>query len=410
MLTEKIRVAVLLGGASNEKETSLDSGRNVFYKLSPHKYHAIALFVSSSLELYKLTQSQLVRNSTQEIKWSDLPTIADFVFNALHGGEGENGSVQGALEMLGLPYNGSSVLASALCMNKYKTNQLLAMNGFDVPRHIYVTKQDPSIHSPSPLATANTQGEREDNISKDEDSISSSLFKFAPSPFALSVLRSFLAEKNVSKGSKLENPLIVKPHDDGCSVMVQKANTPDELIAAIEKVLENKDAVLIEECIIGMELTVGVIGNDVARALPPSQAISAHGILSIEEKFLPGAGENQTPAPLPHTALRFVQDTMERAYTTLQCKGYVRIDCFYQSAEISPTGKERVVILEINTLPGLTPATCLFHQAAEIGLKPMEFIDLIITLGFEEHKPDFKHKDLFPHAALLEKNYKEMNG
>ncbi len=377
MLTEKIRVAVLLGGASNEKETSLDSGRNVFYKLAPHKYDAIALFVSSNLELYKLTQSQLVRNSTaeivellqesQKIKWSDLPTIADFVFNALHGGEGENGSVQGALEMLGMPYNGSSVLASALCMNKYKTNQLLAINGFDVPKHVYF--------SPSPVS-----------------------YDGRP-------LKDLCKEIT----AQLSWPMIVKPHDDGCSVMVQKANTQEELIAAIEKVLEQKNAVLIEECITGMELTVGVIGNDVARALPPSQAISAHGILSIEEKFLPGAGENQTPAPLPKETLRFVQDVMEQVYTTLQCRGYVRIDCFYQSADISPTGKERVVILEINTLPGLTPATCLFHQAAEIGLKPMDFIDLIITLGFEEHNPTFKHKDLFQYASLLQKNYQELN-
>jgi D-alanine-D-alanine ligase len=175
--------------------------------------------------------------------------------------------------------------------------------------------------------------------------------------------------------------------------MVQKATNEASLIAAIEVVLQEKDAVLIEECITGMELTVGVIGNNTAHALPPSQAISAHGILSIEEKFLPGAGENQTPAPLAPETLRFVQDIMEKVYTTLQCKGYVRIDCFYQNAQQSPTGKERVVILEINTLPGLTPATCLFHQAAEIGLTPMAFIDTIITLGFEEHAPE-KIKEL----------------
>ena len=353
MHTQKTRVAVLLGGPSNEKETSLDSGRNVFYKLSPHKYEPIALFVSNTLELYTLTQSQLVRNSTKEIvellvpsqkiKWNDLPTIADFVFNALHGGEGENGSVQGSLEILGIPYNGSSVLASALCMNKYKTNQFLAAHGFDVPQHSHITKEGWS------------------------DSL----------PLVLSL----------SKDSHLTYPLIAKPHDDGCSVMVQKVHNEKELNIAIEKILEQKDAALIEEYITGMELTVGVIGNDTVRALPPSQAISAHGVLSIEEKFLPGAGENQTPAPLPQQTLRFVQDVMEKVYKTLQCKGYARIDCFYQNAETSPTGKERVVILEINTLPGLTPATCLFHQAAEIGLKPMEFIDMIITLGFEEHTP-----------------------
>lgn len=385
METKKMRVAVLLGGASNEKETSLDSGRNVFYKLAPQKYNATPVFVSNNLELYTLTQSQLVRNSTKEIvellqesqkiKWSDLPNMFDFVFNALHGGEGENGSVQGALEILGLPYNGSSVLASALCMNKYKINQLLAMNGFHVPEHVYITKKEwISSH---------------DNILK--------------SLRSLAVLRSF---SEVEGGEENKVGLIVKPHDDGCSVMVQKVTNDTELTAAIENVLQHKDAVLIEECITGMELTVGVIGNSTARALPPTQAISTHGVLSIEEKFLPGAGENQTPAPLPQEALCFVQDVMEQVYTTIGCKGYVRIDCFYQNAEQSPTSKERVVILEINTLPGLTPATCLFHQAAEIGLTPMEFIDTIITLGFEEHAPE-KYKDIV-HAISLQQVHQEL--
>ena len=86
--------------------------------------------------------------------------------------------------------------------------------------------------------------------------------------------------------------------------MVQKVTNNDELITAITAVLNEKDAVLIEECITGIELTVGVIGNDTPRALPPSQAICSSDILSIEEKFLPGAGENQTPAPLPQSGLR----------------------------------------------------------------------------------------------------------
>jgi len=134
-----------------------------------------------------------------------------------------------------------------------------------------------------------------------------------------------------------------------------------------------------------MELTVGVIGNNMPQALPPSQAVATAGILSIQEKFLPGAGENQTPAPLSPETLVNVQKIMERVYKELNCKGYARIDCFYQSAQESKTGQERVIILEVNTLPGLTPATVIFHQAAELGIKPMDFIDKIIQLGFEEH-------------------------
>lgn len=358
MNTPKIRVAVLMGGDSNEKEISLTSGRNITYKLSPHKYLAIPLFVTDSMELYQINQSLLVRNSTKEIQslvtpenkitWNDLPSIADFVFIGLHGGKGENGTVQGALEMLGMPYNGSSVLASSLCMDKYKTAQFLQAQGFDVPCELLITY---------------------DQWMADKDSTIA------------------MIEQTI------QYPLIVKPSDDGCSVMVEKITTQDHLIAAIETLfLNNKKTALIEEFITGMELTVGVIGNTSPQALPPSQTVVQKDILSIEEKFLPGAGENQTPAPLPSAALVLVQKVMTSVYSAIGCKGYVRIDCFYQSEQQSPTGKERVIILEINTLPGLTPATCIFHQAAEVGIRPMDFIDQIIELGFENHRTTQQNK------------------
>ena len=90
---------------------------------------------------------------------------------------------------------------------------------------------------------------------------------------------------------------------------------------------------------------------------------------------------------MPNIELHPLFALNHNAYKTLQCKGYARIDCFYQSTEQSPTNQARVVIIEVNTLPGLTPATCLFHQAAEVSLKPRDFLDTLITLGFEEHTP-----------------------
>jgi len=350
-MDKKMRVAVLMGGRTNEKEISIESGRNVVYKLSPQKYTAIPLFVSSNMELFKINQSLLVRNSTKEIetlvdktqqvKWSDLPSIVDFVFIGLHGGEGENGAVQGTLEMLGLPYNGSSVLTSSLCMDKFKTNEFLRAHGIDVPQSVFIKKEDWDADKTT--------------ISK---KISDTIAAF---------------------------PMIVKPHDDGCSMMVYKVKNSNDLESAINDVFaHDKQYVLIEECIVGMELTVGVIGNEKPQAFPPSQAVVQSGILSIEEKFLPGAGENQTPAPLTKESTLFVQNIMEKTYTAVGCKGYARIDFFYQNVQQSPTKKDRVVIIEINTLPGLTPATCLFHQAAEIGLKPMDLIDQIIMFGVQE--------------------------
>ena len=348
---KKLRIAVLMGGASHEKEISLESGRNVCYKLE-HEYEVVPLFVSSQMKLYELSDAHLVRNSTKEIEqlvnmeqpvaWSSLPSLVDFVFIALHGGAGENGSVQGMLEMLDLPYNGSGVLASALCMNKEKTTNFLAQHKFEVPQHCVVHKKE-WLHNAQTIIENITQ--------------------------------------------KLPFPLVVKPHDDGCSVFVSKVDNEHELRTAIDTLfVQEKTVALIEEFIKGMELTVGVIGNENPVALAPSQAITHKGVLSIEEKFLPGAGENQTPAPLPAPTLVLVQQTVKRAYELLQCRGYARIDCFYQNASQSPTGHERVVILEVNTLPGLTPATCLFHQAAEAGMKPFDLLDYIIELGLEEHQ------------------------
>jgi len=352
MNTEKIRVAVLMGGNSNEKEISLESGRNIVYKLSPAKYQVIPVFINSNMDFYAISQQLMVRSSTKEIElglepnmkieWSDIAKISDFVFIALHGGQGENGCIQGALEMLDIPYNGSSVFASALCMNKYLTTQFLRHRGFDVPNSLLISKHQ-------------WYDDQQKTIQKITSTISF--------------------------------PLILKPHDDGCSVMVQKINNLTELEKGMDLLFDNsKEVALIEEYVTGMELTIGVIGNDYPMALPPSQAVATQGILSIEEKFLPGQGENQTPAPLSKDATILAQKTIENSYKAVGCKGYARIDCFYQSHEQSPTGKERIVIIEINTLPGMTPATCIFHQAAEIGIKPMDFIDLIVTLGFEEHQ------------------------
>ncbi len=351
--TKKIKVAVLFGGASHEKEISLESGRNVCYKLSAEKYEVIPIFVDATMKLHRLNKRLLVCTSTREItsnldatmqlQWADLKKIADFIFIALHGGKGENGVVQGTLEMLGLPYNGSSIFASALCMDKYKTAQFLKRKGFDVPAGMLVPKQD-WVDTPEMI------------FKKVHDEI---LY-----------------------------PCIVKPHDDGCSVMVSCVANQQELIKALDVLFEQKEQALIEEKIVGMELTVGVIGNDKPRALAPSQVVSKAAIVTLEEKFLPGMGENQTPARLSLQEIQFVQQTIVACYVALHCSGYARIDCFYQTASQSPTGEQRLIILENNSLPGLTPATCFFHQAAEEGLRPMDVLDEIIQLGFDKHKQD----------------------
>lgn len=370
----KLRIGVLLGGDSNERETSLESGRNVCYKLSSGAYDVTPLFVYES-KLYPLSPELLIKNSTsviaemvtseQTLSWSRLPEKFDFIFNGLHGGKGENGVVQGMLEMLGLPYNGSGVLTSALCMNKFKTNEFLRMQGFDVPHSLLLNRAE--------------WAEQENVMEHTTEWL----------------------EKRIKK-SGIAFPLILKPYDDGCSVFVSKINSLQELIYSLKTFFSqasDKDAVMVEELISGMELTCGVLGNDTVTVLPPSHTVTKNDILTMKEKFLPGEGENQTPAPLEASAQEFVQTTLAAVYRALGCKGYVRIDCFYQNKSQSPTGSHRLIILEINTLPALTPATCIFHQAAELGISPMEFITKIVNLGFENH---VKHQRLHDSAKELE--------
>ncbi|MBI2353275.1 ATP-grasp domain-containing protein [Candidatus Dependentiae bacterium] len=348
---KKMRVAVLFGGASHEKEISFESGRNVCYKLSGEKYEVIPIFVDRLMKLYQLNNRLLAHNSTREIEahlndtypltWTSLKDRVDFVFLGLHGGQGENGVVQGTLEMLEIPYNGPSVFTSALCIDKYQTAQFLRKKGFDVPAGLLLSKQE--------------------WFDKQDVFIG-------------------LIEQMISY------PFIVKPHNDGCSVMVSLVHNRQELQDALQVVFNDKLFALIEEKIFGMELTVGVIGNDQPRALMPSEVISSKAILSMEEKFLPGAGENQTPARLSGEDILFVQKNIVDAFKAIRGSGYARIDCFFQNKEQSPTGNKRLVILECNTLPALTPATCLFHQAAEDGLRPLDLLEEIIQLGLEKHK------------------------
>ena len=237
--------------------------------------------------------------------------------------------------MLEIPYNGSSVLTSSICMNKFKTNNLLRKNGFLTPKSLLVRKSN----------WLKNKSKQLENIQK-----------------------------------KLKYALITKPHDDGCSVLVDKSKTKEELSKKInDYFLTNKNLIMIEECITGIELTVGVIGNNKPTALPPSQSVAKKDILTIEEKFLPGEGENQTPASLPEKDIKIIKKEMEQIYSFLNCRGYARLDCFYN------VKSKQVTLIEVNSLPGLTPATCLFHQGAEIGIKPMELIDKIVEFGFEEH-------------------------
>lgn len=343
----KIRVGIIMGGLSSEREVSLESGRNFFNKINRAKYAPIAIFMDRNARFWEIDIKLLMRNSTSDIeedlethahriRYEDLKSKIDLACLALHGKYGEDGCLQGLLELLDIPYTGSGVLASALGMDKYFCRKLLAANGISVPASQMLSSRILSGNSIPPDIVVTLTGE----------------FGF---------------------------PCIVKPAREGCSTGVRKVDSGAELAAAIIEAFKWDSNVLIEEFLAGMEVTCGVIEDQGKLvSLIPSETIPTAAILSLEDKFLYGQGENKTPARLPGETLARIQQTAVRTFETLGLHGYARIDMF-----VRPDGT--VVVLEPNTLPGMTPSTVLFHQAAACGITPSEIIDRIIMTAISLH-------------------------
>jgi len=417
----KIRVAVILGGYSSERHISVESGRNVFEKLaSSEKYAPFPVFLTGNNEkhiMYQVPINVLLKDNADDIKekiekylvhpvvqdiieqcahitekfssadtlakpslvsYYDLMQKADAAFIALHGRPGEDGSVQEQLEKIGLPYNGSGRASSEITINKYLTNEILKQNGMLVAEHILVTEEDWKSKK--------------------------------------SEVEGILAEK-------IKYPFIAKPVDDGCSSAVKKIRNLAEfeafaaLIFRTTELLDlkasevlhirpkeefpRKKVILVEELISKngadhfLEITGGMLtkynkkGEVEYEVFEASEALSGGDVLSLEEKFLAGQGQNITPA-------RYARDPKERqkiseqvkaelkkAATVLKVSGYCRIDAFVRVFE---KGRVEVIFIEVNSLPGMTPATCIFHQAAINHYKPYEFIDKILEFGFERNK------------------------
>jgi D-alanine-D-alanine ligase len=341
--SKKLRVGVVLGGISSEREISLESGRNIYFNLNPQKYEGVPIFLDGEGRFWQIPLQLLVQNTTVDITdrleeeatriaYEELASVADFVYIGLHGKYGEDGCLQGLLELLGIPYTGSGVMASAIGMDKHLQRKLLSAAGMKVPKYLAVTEREWAENE-------------EEILGRVEDS--------------------------------LGYPCVVKPTREGCSTGLGVVREPGQMAAALENAFQWDTTALVEELLVGTEITCGVIGNRELTALPPTETIRKGDYLTVEEKFLPGEGENITPARLPEDLLKKIQEVMVQAYRTLGLKVYARMDGFVVDGE--------VVVTEPNTLPGMTPSTCIFHEAAEVGIGPMEFVDRIIELSLEAH-------------------------
>ncbi|EKD56061.1 MAG: hypothetical protein ACD_58C00306G0010 [uncultured bacterium] len=345
--TGKIKVGIFFGGDSSEKEVSLEGGRNVFLKMDEERYEKLPIFVDNDYKFWLIDEKLIIQNTTSDltklvtssaklIKYEDLKNTINFAFIVGHGKYMEDGCLQGLLELQKIPYNGPGILGSALGANKLISRLMLKSNGIDVPKTLSLGFND---------------------WQNDQKTIIELINK------------------------EFSYPIVVKPSREGCSTAITKVKSESELDNAFKSAFKWDKIILVEEFLSGKELTVSVLGNRDQQALPVTETprSGAKDYLTLEDKFLPGGAEMITPAKISNDDTKKAQGTAVKVCKTLDLIGYPRIDMFL-------TDDNRLVVLEANTLPGITPSTMIFHQAAEIDLSPTDYISRIIELGLEAHK------------------------
>lgn len=290
---KKKRIAVLMGGLSAEREVSLASGTSVHRALIARGYDAVAIDMGRDLAQRLLAEK------------------IDIAFICLHGRYGEDGAVQGLLEVMGIPYTGSGVMASALAMNKIFAKQVFKANGLTV------------------------------------------------APFR--VLRR--GGNNGADGIGFPLPVVVKPSQEGSSVGVTIVRRPEEYLQALETAFVYDNEILVEDFIKGREIQVGILEE---RAIGAIEIVPKKEFYDYEAKYTAGMAEHILPAPLPPGLYAKVLKAGEDAHRALGCSGYSRVDFLV-------TDEGECYLLEVNTLPGMTDLSLLpeIAQGAGIGFEDL---------------------------------------
>jgi D-alanine-D-alanine ligase len=305
-LVTKKKIGVLMGGSSSEREVSLSSGNAILEALRGKGYNAVSIDVGRDV-------SERIRQAGIEV-----------AFNGLHGKFGEDGAIQGLLEVMGIPYTGSGILASAMGMNKIVSKTVFKAYGLNVGPFMVVSDGD--------------------------------------------------KESLKAAQGKIGFPLVVKPSSEGSSVGVSVVNTDDELAPAVKLALSYDREALVEHYLRGMEVQVGILGE---RALGAIEIVPKDVFYSYKAKYEQGMSEHFFPARVSEAVYKRTLDSGLAAHRALGCRGYSRVD-FIIDAAGTP------YILEVNTLPGMTATSLLPDIARGVGISFPDLVEEILRLALEK--------------------------
>lgn len=310
-IKRRLKVAVLLGGRSHEREISLKTG----------EHFADTLRQSSHI----VTTHDVTDDLWEELKKAK----PDVVLIALHGKFGEDGTIQGMLELLNIPYTGSGVLASALAMNKIQAKRLFKEAG-------------------------------------------------VPTPSWWSIHRGQTIDIDCLKKLHIPLPIVVKPNESGSAIGVKIAKDLETCLSAIKELHKEEEAVLLEEYLPGREVSVGVIGVPPA-PLPVVEIIPKNSFYDYEAKYAPGMSEHILPAPLQKELYLKVQELAVLAHETLGCRAFSRTDIWVSR-------KKGPLVLEVNTIPGMTETSLYPEMAKAAGIEFSDLLERFIAMAIERQK------------------------
>jgi D-alanine-D-alanine ligase len=352
--SQPVRLVVLFGGQSAEHEVARISARHVLAAADPDRYDIVPIGITKAGEWVRAEQAALALTKGPDalldalgdallVEGPDLdplPAVAAtapgeqvVVFPLLHGPMGEDGTVQGLLELAGVAYVGCGVLGSALAMDKAKAKEVFALHG--IPQSRYRAFHELDVRAIGTEAYA----------------------------------RSLVDELGL--------PVFVKPANMGSSIGVSKAHDRQELAAAIETALTYDEWLVAEENIVGREIECGVLGNLEPRASVPGEIIPGADFYDYEDKYFDGRSRSVIPAELPPEVTAELQELAVRAYRALRGEGMARVDFFYEHPG------RGLLVNEINTIPGFTPISMFPKMWEASGLSYAELIDELVALAIE---------------------------
>jgi D-alanine-D-alanine ligase len=306
------RVLVAMGGTSAEREVSLRSGQAVSIALQEAGYEV------STLDINRQSLMDIVNINP------------DVVFIALHGKNGEDGTIQGFLDFINIPYTGSGLATSAICMNKILTKKILKYHNLPTPSYKIVDKRE-----------------------LDDQNLVDRLI------------------------ADLGLPVVVKPATQGSSIGVTIVKKEQELFSVLNQTFELDDEILVEEYIPGIEVTASVIGNEKPLVLPLIEITSQNEFYDYESKYTKGMCDHIIPARIDAAAYQKILKLSEDTYKWLKCRGFARIDYMLQDG-FTP------YILEVNTVPGMTEMSLVPDAARAQGISFPQLVDKIVKLALEK--------------------------